>query len=95
MSGTASDKAVKVIYKADNEEYFVVANSGMVSKWREDKTIPLIDVVQSFDILTTTTGSNTGQTVRPSKGALESTFDTSNPDIIVRKIVEKGVEKNM
>ncbi|KAF7725559.1 hypothetical protein EC973_009514 [Apophysomyces ossiformis] len=95
MSGSTGEKAVKVIYKTNNDEYFVVANPGMVCKWRKDKTIPLIDVVQSFDVLTTASGGNTGQTVRPSKGSLESTFGTSNVDDIVRKIVEEGVEKNM
>ncbi|KAG2192884.1 ribosome maturation protein [Mucor mucedo] len=89
-----SDQSVKVVYKgADNTEFFVIANAGMVSKYRSDKTTPLIDVVQSFDILTTTTGGNTGEALHPPKGILESNFNTSNKDEIVKIIIEKGEEK--
>ncbi|KAI9361445.1 ribosome maturation protein [Pilaira anomala] len=89
-----SDQTSKVVYKgADHTEFFVIANAGMVAKYRSDKTIPLIDVVQSFDIFTTTTGGNTGEAVHPAKGLLESTFNTSNKDEIVKTIIEKGEEK--
>ncbi|EIE80557.1 hypothetical protein G6F46_005964 [Rhizopus delemar] len=91
-----SDQATKVVYKSpDQTEFFVVANHGMRSKWKKDKSIPLIDVVQTFDIHTTITGSNTGEYVHPSKGTLESHFGTSNVDDIVKKIVEEGEEKGM
>jgi ribosome maturation protein Sdo1 len=33
-----------------SEEYWVVANPGMPEKWREDPSIPLTHVLQSFDI---------------------------------------------
>jgi hypothetical protein len=33
-----------------SEEYWVVAKPGMPEKWREDPTIPLTHVMQSFDI---------------------------------------------
>ncbi|KAI9278555.1 ribosome maturation protein [Phascolomyces articulosus] len=86
----------KITYRGDdNQEYFVVANKGMAGRWRKDKTIPLVDVVQSFDVMTTTTGSETGEFVRPSKGALQSAFHTSNMDKVVEQIVEHGEEKNM
>ena len=39
--------ASKITYRGDdNQEYFVIANKGMSSRWRKDKTIPLVDVVQ-------------------------------------------------
>lgn len=92
----SSAQATKVVYKgADNMEFFVIANAGMVAKWKSDKTIPLIDVVQSFDIHTTTTGGNTGEAIHPSKGVLESTFQTSNKDDIVKKIISDGEEKGL
>ncbi|KAL0086103.1 ribosome maturation protein [Phycomyces blakesleeanus] len=87
--------SVKVIYKSDGDEFFVVAVPGMTSKWRKDKTIPLIDVVQSFEVLMTPNGTSSGEAIRPSKGVLESAFNTNNVDIVVRTIVENGVEKNM
>ncbi len=33
-----------------SEEYWVVAKPGMPEKWREDPSIPLTHVLQSFDI---------------------------------------------
>lgn len=89
-----SDQSVKVVFKGeDNTEFFVIANADMVSKYRSDKSTPLIDVVQSFDILTTSTGSNSGEAVHPSKGVLESNFNTTNKDEIIKIIIQKGEEK--
>ncbi|KAI7854691.1 ribosome maturation protein [Circinella umbellata] len=88
--------ASKITYRGDdNQEYFVIANKGMSSRWRKDKTIPLVDVVQSFDVMTTSTGSETGEYIRPSKGALQSAFHTNDVDKVVEQIVENGEEKNM
>jgi transcriptional antiterminator Rof (Rho-off) len=36
----------KVTVKNDRGEYFVIANEGMTQKWRKDKSIPAVDVVQ-------------------------------------------------
>ncbi|KAI8054862.1 ribosome maturation protein [Thamnidium elegans] len=89
-----ADQSTKVVYRGtDNTEFFVIANAGMVNKYRSDKSTPLIDVVQSFDIFTTNTGGNTGEAMSPSKGLLESSFNTSNEDEIVKTIIEKGEEK--
>ncbi|KAI8643487.1 ribosome maturation protein [Parasitella parasitica] len=91
---SSSDKATKVVYKAaDNTEFFVIANEGMVSKWKKDTTIPLIDVVQKLDVYTSATGSNTGEPIHPSNGALESAFNTTNKNDIVKKIISEGEEK--
>lgn len=91
-----SDNAVKVVYKSsDNTEFFVIANEGMVSKWRKDKSIPLIDVVQNFNVHIISNGGNTGEYITPSKGVLESNFQTSNTDEIVKKIVAEGEEKGL
>ncbi|KAG1452485.1 hypothetical protein G6F56_007809 [Rhizopus delemar] len=90
-----SDQATKVVYNSNDTEFFVIANPGLVSKWREDRSTPLIDVVQSFDVFITSNGSNTGEYIHPPKGILESAFGTSNTDDIVKKIVELGEEKGM
>ncbi|ORE08525.1 DUF1960-domain-containing protein [Rhizopus microsporus var. microsporus] len=88
--------ATKVVYKSpDDVEYFVIANTDMIDKYRKDKSIPLIDVVQTFDIHTTVAGGNTGEYIRPSKGALESAFGTHKPEEIAKYIVEHGEEKGM
>ncbi|KAI8140974.1 ribosome maturation protein [Fennellomyces sp. T-0311] len=91
-----SERATKVVYRGDGEQdFFVLANPGMVSRWRKDKTIPLVDVVQSFDVMTTSTGGETGEFVRPPKGILASAFHTSNMDKVVEQIVANGDEKNL
>lgn len=47
LSGSSGERATKIVYRgANDQEFFVIANPGMASKWRKDKTIPLIDVVQ-------------------------------------------------
>jgi hypothetical protein len=39
--------STKVVYKGnESNEFFVIANEGMVSSWKSDKTIPLVEVVQ-------------------------------------------------
>ncbi|KAI9471906.1 MAG: ribosome maturation protein [Benjaminiella poitrasii] len=91
-----SHNATKVVFKGtDNNEFFVIANPGMISKWKSDKSTPLIDVVQNFEVHTTTTGGNTGEAVSPSKGLLMNTFNTTNEDEIVRRIISEGEEKGL
>lgn len=53
LSGSSSERATKIVYRgANDQEFYVIANPGMASKWRKDKTIPLIDVVQCKFLLT-------------------------------------------
>ncbi|KAI8073869.1 hypothetical protein BC940DRAFT_76197 [Gongronella butleri] len=78
----------RMVYKDDSgDEFFVIVNEDMVPKWKKDRTIPLVEVVQSFDVFT-------GHGDRPSKGQLESTFNTSKNDDIVPMIIERGFKKN-
>jgi hypothetical protein len=44
----------KIHYKGTEDDFIILAESvEAVKKWKEDKTIPLIDVVNSFDVFTT------------------------------------------
>lgn len=44
----------KVIFKGAEEEFIVfVEDPVMLKKWKEDKTIALVDVVDAFKIFTT------------------------------------------
>ncbi|KAL0091210.1 ribosome maturation protein [Phycomyces blakesleeanus] len=95
MSGSTNENSAKIILKANDQEFFVIASPHMAAKWRNDKTIPLIDVVQNFDVFTTPSGSITGEFIRPSKGTLESAFGTDSVDTIVKKIVSEGTEQPM
>jgi hypothetical protein len=50
----ADTEQVKVHYKGKEDDFIVLAESvDAVKKWKGDKTIPLIDVVNSFDVFTT------------------------------------------
>ena len=45
---------IKVHYKGADDDYIVMAESiDAVKKWRDDKTVPLVDVVSSFDVFIT------------------------------------------
>ncbi|RKP39732.1 ribosome maturation protein, partial [Dimargaris cristalligena] len=85
--------ATKIVYKdthKGSEEFFVFAEPDMIKKWRKDKSIPLAQVLETFNVYTVDTGGNTGLASTPSKGTLESTFQTSNVDDICRFILERG-----
>ncbi|KAG2183660.1 hypothetical protein INT43_006668 [Umbelopsis isabellina] len=84
---------VRVTYKVNGEEFFVFADHEALEKWQKDKTIPLVEVAASFEVLHIPNGGNTGEAVRPSKGELESAFNTSNSDDIVKKILSEGEVK--
>lgn len=86
-------QSVKVVYKINDTEFLVIANAGMVSKYKADKSIPLVEVVESFDVFTIANGGNTGEAIRPAKGVLESAFNTTNEDEIVKTIIQNGEEK--
>src|SRR5688572_8209371 len=52
-----------VVYHSDNphghgQSYFIVTVPGCAKKWRQDKTIPLVDVVQAFHVYKGTSCTN-------------------------------------
>lgn len=47
MAGATGQRASKIVYRGDDDnEFFVIANPGMASKWRKDKSIPIVEVLQ-------------------------------------------------
>ncbi|KAH8549121.1 hypothetical protein BGW37DRAFT_429691 [Umbelopsis sp. PMI_123] len=85
--------ACRVTYKVDGQEFFIFADSVYLEKWKKDKTIPIVQVAQSYDVLYIPNGGNTGEAVRPAKGTLESAFGTTNADDIVKTILTEGESK--
>ncbi|KAI9229167.1 MAG: ribosome maturation protein [Piptocephalis tieghemiana] len=86
----------QVCYKnpeRSDTEVYVFADAGGVEKWRKDKSIPMVDVLQNFDVYESDSGGSTGLSIRPSKQTLESIFGTSNEDNVIREILEQGVIK--
>lgn len=82
---------VKVHYKGKEDDYIVMAESiDAVNKYKEDSSVPLVDVVNSFDVFVTHKQGVQGHMDRASKASLENEFGTSVDDEVVKKILEKG-----
>ncbi|SHO79273.1 Uncharacterized protein MSYG_3623 [Malassezia sympodialis ATCC 42132] len=83
----------KVIYKNDpmsTDEYIVLVNPETYVSWRSgDKTIPLADVVDTFQIFSSGQGSQ-GIMGQLSKQELHTVFGTSNTDDAIVKLLEAG-----
>ncbi|KAK7470350.1 ATPase [Stygiomarasmius scandens] len=83
----------KVIYKPDptkTEEYIVIVNPEEFKKWSDgDTSIPLVEVVDSFQVFFSEQGSQ-GLLGHASKQQLENTFGTSKDTEVVEQILNKG-----
>lgn len=83
----------KVVFKPDSQstdEFMVIVNAEEYKKWiKGDKTIPLADVVDSFDVFHTGTGAQ-GIMGRPSKQLLDTVFDSHKDVDVVTHILERG-----
>ncbi|KAE9988826.1 hypothetical protein EG328_007430 [Venturia inaequalis] len=81
----------KIHYKGTEDDFIILVESEeAVKKWKEDKTIPLVDVVQSFDVFTTGKHGAQGELNRASNAVLENEFGTKNSEDAVKAIIEKG-----
>ncbi|KAI8822504.1 ribosome maturation protein [Fimicolochytrium jonesii] len=99
-SNTAQPQPVRVVWhgkeKADAQtsgrflDFFVFADPNQVEPWRKDKSIPIVDVVESFDIFAVNNGGNTGVYERPSRQQLDTTFGTHNVSEIIERILQEG-----
>jgi len=92
-----SKNVTKVVYKADThstDEYMIIVKPVEYKKWKSgDTTIPLADVVDSFEIFQSSQGAQ-GYLGRPSKQQLENTFGTSKDVEVVQAMLEKGREQS-
>jgi Shwachman-Bodian-Diamond syndrome (SBDS) protein len=54
MPNTGEGQQARVHYKGSDDDFLVfVEDVASLKKWRGDKTVPLVDVVQSFDVFVT------------------------------------------
>ncbi|CAD6957004.1 unnamed protein product [Tilletia laevis] len=77
----------KVVYQPDTQStdsYIVIVNADEFKK-----TIPLIEVVDAFDVFHSNQGAQ-GHLNRASKQQLDSVFGSSNETDCVTQILEKG-----
>ncbi|KXN72289.1 hypothetical protein CONCODRAFT_69162 [Conidiobolus coronatus NRRL 28638] len=82
----------KSVFKSEhNSDLFVyVENADLLNKWKSDSTIPLAQVVQSFDIFDTDTGSHTGKASKASRQTISNILDTNDLDRAIKKILVEG-----
>ncbi|KAH6915090.1 ribosome maturation protein [Coprinopsis sp. MPI-PUGE-AT-0042] len=86
----------KVIYKPDSqstEEYTVVVNPEEYAKWKAgDTTIPLVEVVDSFQVFHSTQGSQ-GILGTASKQQLDTVFGKNKDVDVVEYILKNGSQQ--
>ncbi|KAI9309055.1 hypothetical protein BJ944DRAFT_284923 [Cunninghamella echinulata] len=86
---------LKVYVQDDqNNELYVVVDPDSYNKWKSDKTIPIVEVVQSYDIYTSPPGGNILPADKPSRAHLEDVLGTSKTEEAVERIIERGNVKN-
>ncbi|KAJ3345034.1 hypothetical protein HDU83_004479 [Entophlyctis luteolus] len=86
---------VKVIHDADDLSFFAYADKDMLGKWRVDKTIPLVDVVQSFNVYQSENKSTQGIECIAGKADLKNHFGYDDPVSCIEQILAKGKEQVM
>ncbi|KAG8933767.1 hypothetical protein FRC00_012843 [Tulasnella sp. 408] len=82
----------KVVYKPDSQstdEYIAIVNPDEYKKWLEDKSVPLVEVVDSFDIFHSGQGAQ-GHLGKISKQTLETVFNTKNDDEAMQTLLKNG-----
>ncbi|KAI0720345.1 ribosome maturation protein [Cerioporus squamosus] len=87
----------KIVYRPSaesTEDFIIIVNPAEYKRWKEGgTTIPLTEVVDSFEIFWSNQGAQ-GLLGRPSKQQLENVFGTSKDVDVVKQILEKGKEES-
>jgi ribosome maturation protein Sdo1 len=71
-------------------DLIVFANPGMTNRWRNDKSIPLVDVIQRFEIFDSATKGLQGKVNHVSKQRIFDALGTSNTEEAIRQILTHG-----
>ncbi|KAL7412706.1 DUF1960-domain-containing protein [Mrakia frigida] len=82
----------KVIYQHDHrstDTYEIFVNPEAFKKYQDDRSVPLVEVVSSFDVFFSPEGTN-GRLGKASNQQLETVFGTSKDVEVVAKILELG-----
>ncbi|KAJ5976312.1 RNA binding protein [Penicillium waksmanii] len=86
-----NDTASKVFYKGKSEDFIVfVDDLEILKKWRNDRSIPLSDVVNGWKIFVTHRHGAQGIMDGASKATLEDEFGSHREEDCMTKILESG-----
>ncbi|RFU23703.1 hypothetical protein B7463_g12633, partial [Scytalidium lignicola] len=81
----------KVHFKGKDEDFIVfVDDIEIARKWRKDKSIPLAQVVSSFQVFSTNKHGAQGPFDAASNATLENEFGTHKEEEVIKLVLEKG-----
>ncbi|KAI0660770.1 ribosome maturation protein [Cubamyces menziesii] len=89
----------KVVYKPSpesTEDFIVIVNPAEYKRWKEGgmyTTIPLTEVVDSFQVLWSNQGAQ-GLLGKPSNQQLDNVFGTHKDVDVITQILQKGKEES-
>ncbi|KAJ5231845.1 RNA binding protein [Penicillium citrinum] len=91
-----NDTATKVFYKGKSEDFIVfVDDVEILKKWKNDRSIPLADVVNGWKIFVTHRHGAQGIMDGASKSILADEFGSEKEDDCIVKILENGEYQNI
>lgn len=84
----------------------MMVDDEMYELQKKDKSIPLAQVVDNFQIFMYETPGKSGKLVKPSQAEIEAAFGTTNPDVLCQfmlingqphghKLMSRGKDDNM
>ncbi|KAK9625890.1 hypothetical protein V6Z98_005956 [Aspergillus fumigatus] len=87
----AKEPSSKVFYKGNSDDFIVfVDDPAALKNWKNDRSIPLSDVVNGFKIFVTHRHGSQGVLDGASNASLDNEFGTHNIDDCIVKILERG-----
>ncbi|KAF2139957.1 uncharacterized protein K452DRAFT_274549 [Aplosporella prunicola CBS 121167] len=82
---------VKVHFKGKEDDFVIFVDSiQAVKDWKNDKSVPLAQVVSGWKVFCTHKQGTQGILDGASNSALENEFGTHNEEEVVKKILEQG-----
>ncbi|KAJ5296113.1 hypothetical protein PENANT_c021G00732 [Penicillium antarcticum] len=86
-----NETASKIFYKGKSEDFIVfVDDLEILQKWKNDRSIALVDVLNGWKIFVTHSHGAQGVLDTASKNMLQNEFGTDNEDVCMVKILEGG-----
>ncbi|KAI9338205.1 hypothetical protein BDR26DRAFT_863181 [Obelidium mucronatum] len=97
------NQTVKVVYQHEHisatehsdSAFFAYADKGILSKWRGDKTVPLVEVLESFQVYQSDTKGASGMQNVASKAEMKNAFGSEDLTSVLQEILSKGKEHAM
>ncbi|KAI5287317.1 hypothetical protein KEM54_006082 [Ascosphaera aggregata] len=86
----------KFFYKGDSDDFIVfVEDPQTVQQWKNDRSIPLAQVVRAMTVYVTHKQGSQGVYDEASRASLDDEFGTHDVDTVISKILEKGYSQDM